>query len=344
MLSVSIAMATYNGEPHVKRQLESIAAQDYAPAELVITDDGSTDKTLSIIEKFSESSSFPIHVHRNKARLDYRANFMRAAGLCQSDVIAFCDQDDYWYPRKLGACISRFSDPQILLVYHNADVVTDDGTRIGSLEQFAARRSTMTPLSFYPMSYAYGFTQLFRRRLLELSGLWPLSLDQHNNNDREPLAHDQWFFFLASVFGNIGYVEEPLVAYVQHGRNTFGAKKTEQPLEKLQTTLTNLEEECARLARAAKCRATVLEAAITDVDKLWGKRAATAAKKYRWLSDLYAYRSTIYGSPNLGSRFGAYWKILTSAGYFGVWGVGRKPLIRDVVPRSTRWALFDASS
>ncbi len=329
MLSVSIAMATYNGERHIRRQLESLAAQDYTPTELVITDDGSTDKTLAIIEKFSDSSPFPIHLHRNETRLGYRANFMRATGLCTSDLIAFCDQDDYWYPRKISACVSCFGDPETLLAFHNADVVTSNGERIGNIAIFAARRSIrpmMPPLSFSPMAYAYGFTQVFRRRLLELSRFWPMSLDQ--NDHREPVAHDQWFFFLASVFGNIGYLDEPLVAYVQHARNIFGLHTN--PQSKLQGLLTNLADDCTRLSQAARCRATILETAISDLDAVWRQRAETAAKKYRSLSDLYAYRSTIYGAPDFGSRIHAYWKILTNAGYFGLWGVGRKSLIKDL--------------
>ena len=83
-------MATYNGRQHIRRQLDSLAAQTLIPAELVITDDGSDDDTISVVEEFAKNAPFAVKVFRNEARLGYRKNFMRAASLCQSDLIAFC--------------------------------------------------------------------------------------------------------------------------------------------------------------------------------------------------------------------------------------------------------------
>src|ERR1035438_8052377 len=126
MISVSVAMATYNGQQHIRRQLESLAAQSHIPTELVIVDDRSEDDTQAIIDAFAMTASFPVNVHRNETHLGYRENFMQAASLCRSELIAFCDQDDYWYPHKIVASVKPFSDPEVLLAYHNADVVTDE--------------------------------------------------------------------------------------------------------------------------------------------------------------------------------------------------------------------------
>src|SRR5438132_13052341 len=94
MISVSVAMATYNCQKFIREQLDSLAAQQHLPSELVITDDASSDKTVAIAKQFATGAPFPAHIHRYGNRLDYRANFMRAASLCTSDVIAFCDKDD----------------------------------------------------------------------------------------------------------------------------------------------------------------------------------------------------------------------------------------------------------
>ena len=184
MISVSVAMATYNGQQHIRRQLDSLAAQSQIPAELVITDDRSEDDTVAIIDAFAKTASFPVNVYRNETRLGYRANFMRAASLCRSELIAFCDQDDYWYPHKIAASVKPFSDPEVLLAYHNADVVSDEGKRIGSLAARAAPQPILMPMSSSPWRYALGFTQVFRRSLLRLSDLWPNSLDQHDSSQR----------------------------------------------------------------------------------------------------------------------------------------------------------------
>ena len=89
MISVSVAMATYNGQKHIRRQLDSLAAQSQVPTELVITDDRSADETVPVIDAFAKTAPFPVNVYRNETRLGYRANFMRAASLCRSELIAF---------------------------------------------------------------------------------------------------------------------------------------------------------------------------------------------------------------------------------------------------------------
>lgn len=328
MLSVSVAMATYNGQLHIKQQLESLAEQTHLPAELVVTDDASNDDTLSILTSFAESSPFPVHIHPNESRLGYRANFMRAAGLCKAELIAFCDQDDRWYSKKIATCVSRFTEPEMLLVYHDADVVTEGGRQISLLNNFAARKPISLPLSLKPLAHALGFTQIFRRSLLELSNFWEMSIDQQFDNER--MAHDQWFFFLASTLGTIGYLNEPLAAYIQHGKNTFGRGAEIGPLQKLQLKLRNPTDQLSRRAAAAENRARILEEAESTLRPVERERAETAAKKYRRLSDLNIIRKRIYASAAFGDRLGAWLEILKTQGYGGTWNLAGTSLIKDL--------------
>ena len=112
MISVSVAMTTCNGQKHIRRQLESLAAQSQIPADLVITDDKSADDTVPIIDAFAKTAPFPVNVYRNEASLGYRANSMRAASLCRLELIGLYDQDDYWYPHKIAVSVKPFSDPK----------------------------------------------------------------------------------------------------------------------------------------------------------------------------------------------------------------------------------------
>jgi glycosyltransferase involved in cell wall biosynthesis len=81
MSSVSVAMATYNGEAHIHEQLLSLANQSLAPVELVVADDCSGDRTLDIVREFARTAPFAVRIYENETRLGYRANFMRAASL-----------------------------------------------------------------------------------------------------------------------------------------------------------------------------------------------------------------------------------------------------------------------
>ena len=127
---VSIALATYNGEPFLMEQLESLAQQTLLPAELVVSDDGSTDKTIEIVREFAAHAPFDVVVLEHGARLNYRLNFRRAAKHCSGDLIAFCDQDDVWVPNKLERMVRVFSDSKVQLAYHNAVVAGPEGTRL----------------------------------------------------------------------------------------------------------------------------------------------------------------------------------------------------------------------
>jgi len=327
-LSVSVAMATYNGERHIRRQLDSLAAQSHVPAQLVISDDNSEDKTVDAIKAFAETVSFPVEISRNETRLGYRANFMRAASLCRSELIAFCDQDDYWYPDKIAASVKPFDDPDVLLAYHNADVVSAEGKQIETLANFGALQSLLMPMSTGPWQFALGFTEVLRRSLLRFSDLWPNSCDAVEAG--KPMAHDQWFFFLASVFGKIAYLDKPLVAYVQHATNTYGFWHDPGFWQAVKYQVRDRSDEYSLYAKAAESRAIILEGVRTGLDKAWAQRAVAAAEYYRKVSRLYDDRSTLYTSGSLGERLKAFRAILDTGGYTGQWGIKRKSVVVDM--------------
>ena len=67
--SVSVVMATYNGDRYLRDQLASVREQDRLPAELLIGDDGSTDATHEILQEFRSTAPFPVSIERNAQRL-----------------------------------------------------------------------------------------------------------------------------------------------------------------------------------------------------------------------------------------------------------------------------------
>jgi glycosyltransferase involved in cell wall biosynthesis len=332
-MTVSVALATFNGARHIDEQLSSLALQQRLPDELVVTDDASSDDTVARVEAFAATAPFPVFVHRNNERVGYRANFMRAAGLCRSELIAFCDQDDVWEPQKLAVCAAPFDDPEVLLVYHDALIITADGKPVAPIEQLPAP-PVVGFLGSRPMDYALGFTQLLRRSLLRPSGFWHRSLDHKEVHRQERMAHDQWFFFLASVLGSISRIDQPLVRYRQHGSNSYGWSAP----SRLATlgryfwpSLRGRAEEYAALEKGAGCRAAILEQLEQTVTGKWQTRTTLAAEKYRDLENLYRERHRLYGSVGLVDRAAAFRRILTCHGYRakGDWGLGRKALITD---------------
>ena len=78
-------MATYNGAGFIEEQLQSIAEQTVLPLEIVLCDDGSTDATIEIAQRFAERAPFAVHIHRNPQNIGYIRNFRRAASLCRGE-------------------------------------------------------------------------------------------------------------------------------------------------------------------------------------------------------------------------------------------------------------------
>ncbi|GAG35502.1 unnamed protein product, partial [marine sediment metagenome] len=101
-MKLSVAMCTCNGAAFLPEQLASIAAQTRRPDELVVCDDHSTDKTVSIVESFAAKAGFDVRLVVNAQPLGATKNFEKAIGLCGGDIIALSDQDDVWLPGKLS--------------------------------------------------------------------------------------------------------------------------------------------------------------------------------------------------------------------------------------------------
>ena len=289
-------MATYNGAKYLDEQLRSLAEQTQLPAELVICDDGSQDGTLQIAAAFAATVPFPVHIHRNEQRLGYRANFMRAASLCQSELVAFSDQDDIWEPSKIETCARPFQDPEVLLTYHNALAFELNGREIGLVNNRAAPSATNPPLSLDPWLNGLGFTIVLRRDLLALDGLWSNSVDQYALE--KPLAHDQWFFFLASALGNIAYIDDALVRYRQHDANLYGWERRWHrrsritrlvPFRRRISRLIYISdvERAASFAAAARKRAQIMDSAQDMLTGQRAKLAVIARDKYLRLARCY---------------------------------------------------------
>src|ERR1700761_7621342 len=130
---VSVAMCTFNGGRYLREQLASIARQTRQPSELVVCDDRSTDDTIAILKQFQTQVSFPVLVIQNAMRLGSTRNFDQAIGLCRSEFIALCDQDDRWSPERL----ERLSDallenPFLGGIFSDANLIDGDGRPLGT--------------------------------------------------------------------------------------------------------------------------------------------------------------------------------------------------------------------
>jgi glycosyltransferase involved in cell wall biosynthesis len=324
-------MATYNGARFLREQLDSLVAQSRLPNELVATDDGSTDATVAILTEFAASAPFSVRIHRNPSRLGYRANFMQAMALCQSDIIALCDQDDVWEAEKLEVAVQAFADPAVELFFHNAWLIDRIGGMIGPAD-ILVLPARSTPLSFYPLTNPFGFSIVFRRRLMRFAEHWHASVDTIEAANR--MAHDQWIFFLASVFGVIVYTDAKLVRYRQHGDNAYGWNRLTGVGRRLSALLRDNSADHRQFSLAAAGRARILrEILATPLSPPQREQAEACTTYYESLHLRLALRADIYRASHAHRRALACLRLLRAGGYDRgrLWNIGPKAILKDIV-------------
>lgn len=215
-----VIMAVYNGEPYLSEQISSIFENTYQNFILHIYDDGSTDNTVTIINDWKERYPEKIIYHKNRANKGVIKNFLQASEELEADYYMFCDQDDFWLKHKIADTLQylqSLEDPKKafpVAVFGDAKV-TDANLNIlsDSFQRQSRYHSERTDLAHLLMeNKLLGCTVMFNHALKEkLHGFPP-----------EIRMHDWWIGLIATTFGTVGYLEEPLLLYRQHEQNIIG--------------------------------------------------------------------------------------------------------------------------
>ncbi len=206
--SLSVAMATYNGETFLPEMLDSLAMQTLLPDELVVRDDGSSDGTLRVLHEYAGRAPFPVRVLDGGERLGYAQNFVTVSGECSGDLVFFADQDDSWRPPKLET-VSRAADPTgSQALFHDFALQSEDGTLIApSFYGVLAERG------FGPGVALKGCSMTVTRAFLDTWGWPPASTS---------ISHDFWVALLATAFGQRRNLDDVLIDHRLHADNASG--------------------------------------------------------------------------------------------------------------------------
>lgn len=197
----SVCMTTFNGERHIAAQLASIL-QSPRVGEVLVSDDGSTDRTLEIVRSFADPR---IRVLQGP-RAGLIRNFESVLGAARGEYIFLADQDDVWSGRKVDA---------MLHALQNADLVVSDCTVVAADLQhlhpsfFALRGSGPGLLKNLARNSYLGCCMAFRRSVLERALPFPPDVPMH----------DWWIGLVAERFGSVRFLAEPLLQYRRHGGN-----------------------------------------------------------------------------------------------------------------------------
>lgn len=129
-MTVSIAIALYNGERFVEQQLDSLRTQTVVPDQVIMCDDGSKDNTVDVVKNYIEKHSLQDKwkIYSNEKNLGYAKNFYHAMELCDGDLIYLCDQDDIWKNQKIEKMNKVMAqNPKISLLMCKGGVIDQNG-------------------------------------------------------------------------------------------------------------------------------------------------------------------------------------------------------------------------
>lgn len=223
---VEILMAAYNGERYVRAQIDSILAQTDDRWHLTVSDDGSTDATPDILDEYV--ARFPERVARYRSGRRFGGacgHFLHLMAQCDAPYMLFCDQDDVWYPEKVGIMLNGLMRAEQengsetpLLVFSDL-TPSDEQLRPIAASMMAYQDQRTDGLDYRSLlmqNVVTGGAMGINRALARLAA--------GTVNERDIIMHDGWLAAVAARFGKIVYVPQTLSAYRQHGDNSVGAQ------------------------------------------------------------------------------------------------------------------------
>lgn len=212
---ICVVMSTYNGEKYIKDQIESIFSQEGVNVFLFVRDDGSTDRTLEILETYNNER---IKIIRGE-NIGAKDSFLEALSIAPlASYYAFSDQDDVWDSDKLSVAVGKLkeSNAEIPSLYcgRTRQVYEKNRGKQGT----SSKEKMVRPFLFGEPIMTPGCTMVFNR---SLKGL----LDRYH--PRVFAMHDAWLRDLClAVDGKIIYDNIPHMTYRQHENNVVGGKRS----------------------------------------------------------------------------------------------------------------------
>jgi glycosyltransferase involved in cell wall biosynthesis len=326
-LSISVALATYNGTRYLPEQLASLVAQRRRPDELVVCDDRSTDGTVALLEEFARTAPFRVRIHVNESNLGVLRNFEKALSLCEGDIVFLSDQDDAWLPEKISEVVDVFGKNPGAFAVINDKLMADENlvptgaTMLGNIRGFGSP----------DRNFVAGCCSAFRREWLAIALPIPTGA----------IAHDTWLVGLAYRLGAASILEKPLQYYRRHGtnvsQNAYSDGRRVGLAKRLATEIGIIRKRSRddskaylqALSDSNEAEARRIGERRDDLGRLGlGGRADEATTLLRRQSETMAVRWKLAEAP-LPSRSAQVWKLWRSGGYafFSGWKSALKDLL-----------------
>lgn len=222
---VTILMAAYNGEKYIGQQIESILGQTYEDWKLIVRDDGSSDETWDVVNRYA--LKYPDRIRllpRGENSGSAANNFFMLMPMADGEYVMFSDGDDVWLPEKIRVTLDKMHEIEckvstdLPILVHTDLMVVDSCLNCVSKSMFGFQKLDPTRNGLNHLlvqNIVSGCTVMVNRKLIDMAGTKPANA----------VMHDWWLALIAAACGQIGFVPEPTILYRQHANNAVGARR-----------------------------------------------------------------------------------------------------------------------
>lgn len=286
-MKTSVVMSTYNGEKYIVDQLESLKKQSQKPDEVLIFDDGSTDRTVELVRHYIQVNNLKNwKLEVNQQNKGWRQNFMDGMWKSAGDVVFPCDQDDIWLPDKIAQMTRLMEEhSKIQLLVSNYIEFFDNGKTNEGPWKSNHKLQKLPVKKNYMSVDAPGCVYCVRRDLLnEAKKYW-----------RKEFGHDTLLWRMAELANSLYVIGEPLIKWRKHNDSSYAKEvlmlKTQAEKKKWLTASINFNNLMIDFANDEN---------LTSVEKI-----LTINKKWLYL------RQKFYQTRNFsyGFRLIPYWPV-----------------------------------
>lgn len=223
---ISVAMTTFNGEKYIEKQIESILNQSMPVDEIIVCDDGSSDKTVELLKKYD------VKIVENSENLGYKSNFKKAMDLCNGDFIFLCDQDDIWNKDKVKEMISVMeSNRGIHVLSSSFDYIDENDNLISTVLKKGYSNNNLYNkevksgdlVQVNSNEFIYG--NYFQGCALVMDRS---TKDFFINHFDDRIPHDWIISLYGSLDGGMYFLNKPLFEYRIHNKNSIGVSTLNQ--------------------------------------------------------------------------------------------------------------------
>lgn len=212
--SVSVILPCFNSVKFLDETINSILNQTFDNLTIIAIDDGSTDNTRELLDRYSNYLS--VYIHTQYANKGVAASMNLGLKHVESDLIAFIDHDDIWYPDKIRRQVEVFEqNNDVDLVYTNGDVIDDSGKIqykiLGPLHSETNNVEKLL-LDCYIKSCS---TVMITKRIIDKIGIF--------NESLLPADHDMWLRLQEN--SKFYYINDSLMGYRIHSGQSIQKRK-----------------------------------------------------------------------------------------------------------------------